>query len=486
MDAMDSQVLTSALHHLARINRITAALSPAVEKDQVAGAIGVALTSPRGLGYSRAFIFAYDEQRECFLPDRALGAAGPDEAVRLAKQSEAERDYLENLLQSLAGDASLAALVEKLDAESLWIDAVQSLDAPGLVFEQWRELCIVPVGAGTGLFTRLAGEPLVVLCKEREDLEALPSPLGGILSLPFVAFSIFTAGGARAVVLADRAFQPDRAIAPEEISLLRWFRSFADLVWSDAETHAELASALERLREIDTLKNDFLATISHELRTPLTAVLGFLDILLDESKRLAAAERRDLLERTRRQADHLLGLVNDLLALAEHRIEGAKALPVGRVDPARPLNAAIARLRANPKWEKARIVAPGVGESPCRILADEQTLERIFYHLLENALKFGGPENEVRVRFQQVGDNCHLAVEDRGIGIERSQLHKIFSHFYQVDSRLSRGYPGMGIGLTLVKILLDATNGHILVESEPGKGSIFTVVYPRWEETAEG
>jgi signal transduction histidine kinase len=84
------------------------------------------------------------------------------------------------------------------------------------------------------------------------------------------------------------------------------------------------------------------------------------------------------------------------------------------------------------------------------------------------------------LQFDRVGENWYLAVADEGLGIDRSQLRKIFSHFYQVDSRLSRAYPGMGTGLTLVKLFLDAAGGNILLESSAGKGTIMTVVYPQW------
>ena len=119
------------------------------------------------------------------------------------------------------------------------------------------------------------------------------------------------------------------------------------------------------------------------------------------------------------------------------------------------------------------------------MVANEGALERILFHLLENALKFSAAGSEVAVRFDRLDGNWHLAIADRGIGIERLQLRRIFSLFYQIDSRTTRAHTGMGIGLTLVKVLLDATGGHILVESEPGQGSVFTIVYPCWGETGQ-
>jgi signal transduction histidine kinase len=233
---------------------------------------------------------------------------------------------------------------------------------------------------------------------------------------------------------------------------------------------------------MDSLKNSFLATVSHELRTPLTAILGFLDLILGNQNEPLSDCQQSLLDRSRRQAGHLLDLVNDLLELAEHQAAGAHPLPIGRVDAYKALDTAMKDLAASPRWGQGRIVTPPVACRPCLVAANESALERIFFHLIENALKFSPPGSEVTVRFDRFDDHWHLAVADCGIGIERFQLRTIFSLFYQIDSRLSRAYPGMGMGLTLVKVLLEATGGNILVESEPGRGSVFTVVYRRWKE----
>ncbi len=112
------------------------------------------------------------------------------------------------------------------------------------------------------------------------------------------------------------------------------------------------------------------------------------------------------------------------------------------------------------------------------IRGDRTALERIFFHLLDNAAKFTPPEGQVGVSFREHEGQLDITIEDSGIGISAEELQRIFDHFYQVDSRLERVYGGMGMGLTVVKLLLDATGGRIRVESTPGIGSRFTLTFP--------
>ena len=475
-----------ALRQFALINRITIALSTAVGTEDLADTLAAVLVSPLGLHFSRAFLFCYDTRRECFLADRAVGISSREQAHRLLEQFEAERRYLDDLVSDPAavGEDRLPELIDRLQAGALCIEALQEQGAGHLDFEGWATLCVGRSREPTGdLFSRLSVEPSVLLLENPEDVRALPEPLNAVLTPPFAAFSVETSKGLRLAILVDRAHQPDPTIRRNDLSLLEWLRSQLSLAWASAELYADLDLALARQRELDVLKDNFLATISHELRTPLTAVLGFLGLVLGERAGPLTADQTHLLDRSRRQADHLLGLVNDLLILAEYQAGSAQELPLGPVDVQAALRAALLRLRIDPKAEKTPISEPRVGREPFLAVANPTALERILFHLLHNAAKFSPPGAEVAIRFDRVGENVYAAIEDRGPGIERSQMREIFSHFYQVDSRLKRTHPGMGIGLTLVKLLLDATGGHVLVESRPGEGSVFTVVYPAWQKT---
>lgn len=482
MDSTDHpHDIRSALGQLALINRITLALSAAVSQADLLNTIAVALTSPLGLRFSRAFLLLYDSRRECFHADRVAGISSTDQARTLFEKAEAEREYLQSLTGNLAESPHSEAteLMDQLKSGALLIESMQRADDQTMPPPGWSDLHVIAKCYPTDrVFERLTQDSRVICYDRREDLNELPTPLNVILETPFVAFSIHTTKGVRLAVLADRAYQENPELDKGDLSLLEWFRSQAGMVWAGAEAYADLESALKQLRDVDLLKTGFLSTISHELRTPLTAVLGFLNLIVSGRSGPLTDEQRDLLTRSRRQADHLLGLVNDLLELAEFQADEVREMPLEPVDPHAAFEAAQARIAAGPRGGQATIVWQTATDASCSIIANQSALERILYHLLDNAVKFSRGGGEVTVECDKVGEHCHVSIADGGIGIERAKLGEIFSHFYQVDSRLSRNFPGMGIGLTLVKLLLNATQGHIAVLSRPGEGSVFTVVYP--------
>jgi signal transduction histidine kinase len=184
-----------------------------------------------------------------------------------------------------------------------------------------------------------------------------------------------------------------------------------------------------------------------------------------------------LLKRVSLHSQHLQSMVNDLLEIAEVEAGGMINVAIHPVDPLAAL------LKVQPKVEGRRLskqvtIEPVIREKVPMVMADEHALERILFHLLDNAIKFIQGPGKIQVEFERDGPLLNITVADSGIGISQDNLKQIFNHFYQVDFRLERAYGGMGIGLTVVKLLLEATGGKIRVESTPGLGSRFTVSFP--------
>src|SRR5690606_16355406 len=109
---------------------------------------------------------------------------------------------------------------------------------------------------------------------------------------------------------------------------------------------------------------------------------------------------------------------------------------------------------------------------------NQEALEKIFFHLIDNAVKFSPEHSTVRITFQRKEDDLHIGIVDNGIGIPEDRLQSIFELFYQVDDRLARAHEGLGLGLTITRMLTSATGGRLDVKSMVGKGSTFTVIYP--------
>ena len=253
-------------------------------------------------------------------------------------------------------------------------------------------------------------------------------------------------------------------------------------VTEQKDAQAILVSAREQAASASRLKSTFVSTMSHELRTPLGAVNGFADLLAGELAEWEAQtgqtlppQMHEFADAVRQNAKRLLMLADDLFVLSNMEIG---ALRLDR-----------AALRLNPLVQRAadkigdviaeKNLALEIDLDPADllVLGDVHRIEQVLDHLLANAAKFTDA-GRVIVRTRSAGDEVLIEVADTGIGIEQAHLDKLFTPFLQEDNRLNRRYQGAGLGLALVKRLLDVMDGRIEVESQKGHGSTFRVFLP--------
>jgi len=227
---------------------------------------------------------------------------------------------------------------------------------------------------------------------------------------------------------------------------------------------ASLERALEDSRSASRVKDEFLAMLGHELRNPLSPIVASLD-LMDLRNEASSQRERTIL---RRQANHLKRLVDDLLDVS--RITSGK-LRIER----RPVNLA----------EVVRHVAasfPGLhidAEAPpdAWVLGDESRLTQVLNNLLSNAARFG--RGTARLRLAVEGDSAHLSVSDEGVGMDKAMLERVFDPFFQAPQPLARHTGGLGLGLAIVRRIVELHGGTVSAHSEgPGKGSRFEMVLP--------
>ncbi|HEY2510102.1 MAG TPA: GAF domain-containing sensor histidine kinase, partial [Polyangiaceae bacterium] len=242
------------------------------------------------------------------------------------------------------------------------------------------------------------------------------------------------------------------------------------------EKNIMLAEQGESLRRANKVKTEFLASMSHELRTPLSAILGFADLLQTSPKENLSSRARESLERIRRNGEHLLSLINDILDLAKAetgRLD-VRLSPVNLPQLARACVAEVESLRSGNEVQ----LRADVGDNPCELRTDPQRVRQILLNLLANALKFT-ERGEVVLSLQLMPDEVRLAVRDTGIGIPAHAMTELFRDFHQLDVGDGRKYAGTGIGLALSRRLARALGGEIEVRSSEGEGSTFTLVLPR-------
>ena len=238
----------------------------------------------------------------------------------------------------------------------------------------------------------------------------------------------------------------------------------------------QLEEAKEKAEAADRLKSAFLATMSHELRTPLNSIIGFTGILLQELAGPLTAEQAKQLGMVQSSARHLLDLINDVLDISKIEADQLEVVtePFDLPDLIRE-TANAARPMAVEKGLALRVdIAPEVGV----IRSDRRRVGQIVMNLLSNAIKFT-ETGSVRVGCVEDGANVVIAVEDTGIGISEGDLAKLFVPFQQIDTGLTRKYEGTGLGLSISRRLSEKMGGTIDVESEPGRGSLFTVRNPK-------
>lgn len=230
--------------------------------------------------------------------------------------------------------------------------------------------------------------------------------------------------------------------------------------------------------EVMQLKQNLMAMMTHELRTPIAAILNTLEIVFASAEEANFHSQIRFLERVQNNTHTLNRLVEDLLILAQID-EGLEILrrPF-------PLRIEIERIIAKKQCEiteRGMIVQNDIKQT-CEVNGDTHKLRHLFYHLLDNALKFSGPNQTVRI-WTQKSDNgdLQLTVADQGIGIHPHKHAEIFNRFIQLEQGDTRSYGGLGIGLTIAKALAEAHNGRISVTSQLNEGSQFTVILPAAE-----
>ncbi|WP_168059491.1 PAS domain-containing sensor histidine kinase [Candidatus Manganitrophus noduliformans] len=249
------------------------------------------------------------------------------------------------------------------------------------------------------------------------------------------------------------------------------------------ERTAELQAAYEALKqrtqeaeEASRLKSQFVSNVSHELRTPLNAIVGYTYLIGDVCK-AAGEEHRAALEGIERNASDLLRLINDVLDLS--KIEAGKvSVELGEVDMAALLKELVENMSRLTEGKPVRVDCKVPPDFPL-IESDPGKIKQIVTNLLSNAIKFT-PEGKITIEAaaSPAKGGILVAVQDTGIGIKPEALPKIFEAFYQSDSESTRAFGGVGLGLRIVKDLVDLLRGEIRVESEYGKGSTFTVFFP--------
>jgi signal transduction histidine kinase len=243
------------------------------------------------------------------------------------------------------------------------------------------------------------------------------------------------------------------------------------------QAEEELRQARDQALEASRLKSELLAKVSHELRTPLGAILGYTEMLEMGVYGPVSADQREVMARVIDSTQYLANLVNELLDQA--RLEAGKLeLQISTFMPKSIVQEACTRMEVLAHTKGLRLVSEIDDDLPKTLSGDPMRLQQILANLISNAIKFT-PDGGISVRLYR-SDPAHWAMQvtDTGPGILKEAQTYIFEPFRQVDGSMTRQHQGSGLGLSIVKQLANLMGGDVILESEVGQGSIFTVRLP--------
>jgi two-component system phosphate regulon sensor histidine kinase PhoR len=231
-----------------------------------------------------------------------------------------------------------------------------------------------------------------------------------------------------------------------------------------------------QLRRLETMRSDFAANVSHEIKTPLTAIQGFVETLaqgsVDDPK-----EAQRFLEIIQKHVRRLVDIIDDLMQLACLERGGRMDRKRLRTIDIKALLAVAVQL-CLPKAEEKRIFVQVTCPEDLAARMDGPLMEQAVVNLLDNAIKYSPADSRVTVWVETSERQISIHFKDQGIGIARKHLPRLFERFYRVDKARSRRAGGTGLGLAIVKHIVQAHGGQITVESEQGRGSVFTITIP--------
>jgi two-component system phosphate regulon sensor histidine kinase PhoR len=245
------------------------------------------------------------------------------------------------------------------------------------------------------------------------------------------------------------------------------------LVFRDMTASREL----ERLRRLDTMKSEFVANVSHELKTPLTSIKAYTEALLDLTPE---GQSRDFLKVIDEESDRLLFLINDLLNVS--RIQSGKIkLHLELTPPRAVVDEILSISKVNSEKHALDLdIAPDLPE----MLLDKEKMKEVMLNLVSNAIKYSPAGGRVRISMRLVEGNLRIEVQDQGVGIPPEHQAKLFQAFYRVDNSATASIAGTGLGLVIVKAIVEHHGGQVGLVSSPGEGTTFHVLIPVRREIA--
>jgi signal transduction histidine kinase len=391
------------------------------------------------------------------IAQRARASLDPDEILR---------GTVDELAKVLGVSRAIVAVGESEDVLSVSYE----WDAPG----------VTPVGKGArsipvARFAARLGRTVVVTDVRADRRFAEAGATGDLTQRGVVAVAAtpIRVGGQLAGALALSQVDRAREWTADDVRLIEAVAQELRVALAAADAYAQQRRAVAELERLNRAKSDFVSIVSHEFRTPLTGIQGFSEMM--QSEDLSLDEMREYAGDINKDAHRLNRMINEMLDLDKME-SGRMQLHRENVDLNAVVMEAAERARPNaPAHPLTLQLDPGLGA----ITGDRDKLTQVLANLLSNAIKYSPKGGEIVVTTRVEGDAAHVIVRDHGMGIPKEALETIFERYGRVESRATRHIQGTGLGLPIVRQIVQLHGGKVWAESTVGEGSVFHVTLPR-------
>jgi signal transduction histidine kinase len=260
----------------------------------------------------------------------------------------------------------------------------------------------------------------------------------------------------------------------EDILTLETLAALAGAALQNDMLEKEVFSTQDEARELEQLKNEFIAITSHELRTPLGLILGHATFL---KELLPNSEHEEQVDTIIRNASRLKEIIESITRVDNYE-SGSALLRPRKVSVTRIIQDVATSFQEMAKKKNILLKTETQVEQPLLVDIDSDKIAVVLSNIVKNALTFTNENGHVMIRGEQHPDYVKVSVQDTGIGIPANELVRVFDRFYQVESHLTRRHGGMGLGLSVAKVMIEMHGGRIWAESKEGVGSIFSFLLP--------
>ncbi|MCY1141409.1 ATP-binding protein [Actinoplanes sp. Pm04-4] len=392
----------------------------------------------------------------------------PDEPARLAALHDAqvldtppEEDFDDIALLASQICGTPVGLVSLVDRDRQWLKAKVGTELDG--FPRDLSFCAHTI----------TSHDLLEVPDAEDDNRFADNPGVDALGIRFYAGAPVVLDGTYAVGTVCVLDREPRVLTSAQRRALRSLARHAS-VQLELRRYARHAGEIaDRMRQVDRMKDSFLATVSHELRTPLSTIRGYLEMLLEDD--FDAETSRRFLSVMSRNSDRLLRLIDELLMVAK-MTDNRVQLDLAEVDLAELAHQAVAACRGLAEHRGVKL--RDRTETPVPARGDAKRLAQVLNHLLVNAIKFTHADGEITVDSISEGEP-ELLITDTGVGIAADELPHVFDRFYRCAAAEVMATQGPGLGLAIVKSIVDAHHGSVHLESEPGTGTTVRLTLPR-------